>query len=79
MSGHVSTGGIGYRTDKGDHGNVVHQMMCDYQKKEKGGLAYLRLLEFAPGGKTVQVRTYSPYRKKLQVSKLEDFTFQVGK
>ncbi len=77
MSGHVSTGGIGYRKDAGDHGNVVHQMMCDYQKKEKGGLAYMRLLEFAPDGKAVQVRTYSPYRKKMQVSHLEDFVFQL--
>ncbi|MEM7390887.1 MAG: metallophosphoesterase [Verrucomicrobiota bacterium] len=77
ISGHVSTGGIGYRTDVGDHGNVVHQMMCDYQKKEKGGLAYMRLLEFAPDDTTVQVRTYSPYRKKMQISDLEDFTFTI--
>jgi hypothetical protein len=77
MSGHVATGGKGYRKDDGDHGNAVHQMMCDYQKKPMGGLAYLRLLEFAPDGKTVQVRTYSPYRRKLQVSKLEDFTFEL--
>ncbi len=75
MSGHVATGGIGYRKDLGDHGNVVHQMMCDYQKKKMGGLAYMRLLEFLPDGKTVQVRTYSPYRKKLQISHLEDFKF----
>lgn len=77
MSGHVSTGGLGYRADRGDHGNVVHQMMCDYQKKQMGGLAYLRLLEFAPDGETVQVRTYSPYRDKRQVSALEDFRFKL--
>ena len=42
-----------------------------------GGLAYLRLLEFAPDGETVQVRTYSPYRKKMQISKVEDFAFKL--
>jgi hypothetical protein len=77
ISGHVATGGTGYRKDKGDHGNIVHQMMCDYQKKEMGGLAYLRLLEFAPDGESVQVRTYSPHRKKMQVSSLEDFVFKL--
>ncbi len=77
ISGHVSTGGLGYRTDTGDRGNAVHQMMCDYQKKEKGGLAYLRLLEFAPNGETVQVRTYSPYTKKTRISELEDFAFKL--
>jgi hypothetical protein len=77
ISGHVATGGKGYRKDKGDRGNVVHQMMCDYQKKEMGGLAYLRLLEFDPDGETVQVRTYSPYREKMQISSLEDFVFKL--
>ncbi len=77
ISGHVSTGGLGYRVDQGDHGNAVHQMMVDYQKKPKGGLAYLRLLEFAPDGVTVQVRTYSPHRNKTRVSDLEEFRFKL--
>jgi serine phosphatase RsbU (regulator of sigma subunit) len=69
--------GQAFGSDRGDHGNVVHQMMCDYQKKEMGGLAYLRLLEFAPDGETVQVWTYSPYREKMQISILEDFVFKL--
>jgi hypothetical protein len=77
LSGHVSTGGLGYRADAGDRGNVVHQMMCDYQKKKKGGLAYLRMLEFAPDRETVQVRTYSPYTEKVRFSKLEHFKFKL--
>jgi hypothetical protein len=77
ISGHVSTGGLGYRVDAGDHGNAVHQMMCDYQKKPKGGLAYFRLLEFAPDSTTVQVRTYSPYRNKTRRSDLEEFAFKL--
>ena len=77
ISGHVSTGGLGYRVDAGDHGNAVHQMMCDYQKKPKGGLAYFRLLEFAPDATTVQVRTYSPHRNKTRRSELEEFKFKL--
>jgi len=40
-----------------------------------GGQAYMRLLEFLPDGKTVQVRTYSPATRKTKNSKLEEFTF----
>ena len=75
ISGHVSTGGLGYLASEADHGNVVHQMMVDYEKMRGGGQAYMRLLEFLPDGKTVQVRTYSPALKQTRRSKLEEFTF----
>ena len=77
LSGHVSTGGLGYLASKGDHGNTVHQMMVDYEKMRGGGQAYMRLLEFLPDGKTVQVRTYSPATKLTRTSKLEEFTFKL--
>jgi len=75
ISGHVSTGGLGYLASKADRGNVVHQMMVDYEKMRGGGQAYMRLLEFLPDGKTVQVRTYSPALKRTRSSALEEFTF----
>jgi len=79
ISGHVRTGGPqgSYLASKGDRGNVVHQMMTDYQKLPSGGKGYLRLLEFLPDGKTVQVRTYSPVSKRLRKSKFEDFRFEL--
>ncbi|MDP7286370.1 MAG: metallophosphoesterase [Phycisphaerae bacterium] len=77
LSGHVSTGGLGYLASKGDHGNTVHQMMVDYEKMRGGGKAYMRLLEFLPDNKTVQVRTYSPATKQTKNSKLEEFTFKL--
>jgi hypothetical protein len=52
-------------------------MMCDYQQKEMGGLAYLRLLKFAPDGEAVQVRTCSPYRETMQIFILKDFVFKL--
>jgi len=75
LSGHVSTGGLGYLASEADYGNVVHQMMVDYEKMRGGGQAYMRLLEFLPDGKTVHVRTYSPALKQARRSKLEEFTF----
>jgi len=75
LSGHVSTGGLGYLASEADYGNVVHQMMVDYEKMRGGGMAYLRLLEFLPDGKTVQVRTYSPALDAVLSSELEEFRF----
>ncbi|MHA1113673.1 MAG: LamG-like jellyroll fold domain-containing protein, partial [Alphaproteobacteria bacterium] len=75
LSGHVSTGGLGYLASEADYGNTVHQLMVDYEKMRGGGMAYLRLLEFLPDGKTVQVRTYSPALKTARKSPLEEFRF----
>lgn len=66
--------GEGYRTDRGDYGNVVHQILADYQNKPGGGNGFLRLLEFLPDGKTVQVKTYSPYRKRYKTDPANQFS-----
>ncbi|MCE9613815.1 MAG: glycoside hydrolase family 88 protein [Lentisphaerae bacterium] len=66
--------GEGYRADTGDHGNTVHQILADYQARPGGGNAYLRLLEFLPDGKTVQVKTYSPYRQRHKTDPANQFT-----
>lgn len=60
FSGHVLGDGTGYLGSEGAHGNVVHQMLANYQMDFEGGNGYLRLLEFLPDGETVKVRTYSP-------------------
>jgi predicted phosphodiesterase len=64
VCGHLSSQYVGYRKDEGDYGNVVHQMLVDYEKLGGAG-CFLRLLEFLPDKKTVQVRTYSPPRKEI--------------
>jgi len=61
LSGHVLGDGTGLLSSRGDEGNVVHQMLSNYQMWEHGGQGYLRLLEVLPDGKTVQVKTYSPW------------------
>jgi len=60
LCGHVTGDGAGRLTSRGDGGNVVHQILANYQQRYRGGQGYLRLLEFLPDGAAVQVRTYSP-------------------
>jgi hypothetical protein len=60
FNGHVLNDGLGRLSSTNDFGNVVHQMLVNYQMKALGGEAFLRLVEFLPDGKTVQVRAYSP-------------------
>lgn len=61
MNGHVLNDGLGRLSSWGDHTNIVHQLLVNYQMRSLGGEGYLRLLEFLPDGKTVQVKAYSPY------------------
>jgi hypothetical protein len=77
ICGHVRTGGLGYSASEGDYGNIVHEMMANYQKLRGGGMAFMRILEFHPDGKTVQVRTFSPSTGEIRKSELEDFSFEL--
>lgn len=69
ISGHVANDGDGYLASKGDHGNVVHQFLVDYQSSKAGGNGYMRLLEFLPDGRSVQSKTWSPYTKHYRSDK----------
>jgi uncharacterized repeat protein (TIGR02543 family) len=60
FNGHVLNDGLGRLSSTNDFGGVVHQMLVNYQMKTLGGEAFLRLVEFLPDGKTVQVKAYSP-------------------
>jgi 3',5'-cyclic AMP phosphodiesterase CpdA len=60
LNGHVLGDGTGYLASTTDRGNVVHQMLANYQMRELGGEGYLRLLELLPDGRTLVVRSYSP-------------------
>jgi hypothetical protein len=61
INGHVLGDQLAYLASKGDNGNVVHQMLYNRQSNDDG---QMRLLEFLPDGKTVQVKTYSPVTDK---------------
>ncbi len=71
FSGHIGKpddvlGHIGFRTDTNAGGKQVHQMVFNAQAlgggwHGNGGDGWLRLLEFLPDGKTVNVKTFSPF------------------
>lgn len=60
INGHVLGDGAGVLTSAGHRGDKVHQMLTNYQMLDEGGLGYLRLIEIAPDGATMQMKTYSP-------------------
>ena len=60
LNGHVLNDGLGRLSSTNDFGDVVHQMLVNYQMQSLGGEARLRLMEFRPDGQTVQIKAYSP-------------------
>lgn len=71
FSGHIGSpdnfdGHLGFRQDKNAAGKTVTQMAFNAQAmgggwQGNGGDGWLRILEFLPDGKSVKVKTFSPY------------------
>lgn len=59
FSGHIGSDGTGHLMSMGTNGNLVDQVLANYQFLPSGGQGYMRLLEFKADG-SIQVRTYSP-------------------
>ena len=53
-----------YSEAQGAAGNVVHQILANYQAVDNGGNGYLRLLRFSPARDRIWVEAYSPPRDK---------------
>jgi len=64
LNGHVLNDGLGRTVTSTPSGRDVNQVLVNFQMKPKGGDGWLRLLEFRPDGKTVQVYDYSPTRQE---------------
>jgi hypothetical protein len=75
LNGHVLGDGTGYLATKTDKNRTCHQMLSNYQMRTLGGEGYLRLLEFRPDGKTVQVKTYSPLYDRYLIAPDQQFAF----
>ena len=78
INGHVLNDGLGRLSSTNDHGQVVHQMLVNYQMQALGGEAFLRLLEFAPDGATVQVKCYSPYTGTYKTDPQNNFSLTLN-
>ena len=78
LNGHVLGDGTGQLTSLGAGGNVVHQLLANYQsgvkpEQPEGGGGFLRLMTFEPDGKTVTVKTYSPHLDEWLEDPSQDF------
>jgi hypothetical protein len=76
INGHVLHDGLGFLTSKGDAGNPVHQMLVNFQMRKIGGQSWLRLIEFLPDGKTVQIKTYCPLLETYETGPQSQFVIQ---
>lgn len=77
LNGHVLGDGLGRMVSEGAGGQPVHQMLVNYQMKEEGGMGYLRLLEFLPDGRTVQVKAFSPVTGEHRTDPQNQFVLEV--
>jgi len=79
FAGHsLSNRGAGYLASEGNNGNLVHQMLANYQSPllPEGGQGFLRLLEFKEDGETVDVRTFSPVLGEFNEGPDQQFTLK---
>jgi hypothetical protein len=78
INGHTPGDGVARLASIGRHGNVVQQMLVNYQRMPpKAGNGYLRLYEFWPDGKTVQARSYSPVLDRWSTDVQNQFEFKL--
>ncbi len=77
LNGHVLGDGLGRLTSKTPGGRDVHQMLVNFQMRPEYGDGWLRLLEFRPQEKTVQVYDYSPIRNQHNQSAQNQFQLKL--
>ena len=75
LSGHVVQGdGTGRRMDLGVNGNLVNQILSDYQSDALGGGGYLRIMRISLSLNRVSVTSYSPYLDSFKTDDHNQFT-----
>lgn len=78
LSGHVLGDGAGRLSETTSSGNVVHQMLANYQMLSEGGQGWMRLIELLPDGETVHVKTYSPILDRYNTDPQHQFQLQLA-
>lgn len=86
FNGHVCGSGVGHLASPGAGGGIVHQILANYQDNSPkeagtvhpargyGGGGFLRLVQFQPGGKMVQIKSYSPWYDEWLSEPEQQFT-----
>jgi hypothetical protein len=77
-NGHFGGDEQGYLQSTALAGNQVHQLFFNTQFETQGGNGWIQLLEFLQDGKTVRVRTYSPYLNQMRTHPDFAFEFQLS-
>jgi hypothetical protein len=78
LSGHIKVNdGVGRRADLGVNGNLVNQVLADYQAYPQGGAGRLRIMKVLPSQNKVQVSTYSPYTNTWYTDSENQFTLDL--
>jgi len=77
LNGHVLGDGTGYLASTNDLGGTVHQMLSNYQMRELGGEGYMRLIEFHPDGRTIQVKSYAPLYDSYLLQADQQFQLEI--
>ncbi|HEX3869820.1 MAG TPA: metallophosphoesterase, partial [Pirellulales bacterium] len=78
LNGHVLDDGLGRTVSKTPTGRDVHQVLVNFQMKPNGGDGWLRLLEFKPDGRTIDVVDYSPTLDRQNVSWQNQFSMRTS-
>jgi len=78
LSGHIKVhDGVGRRADLGSNGNLVNQVLADYQSYPVGGDGKLRIMKITPSQNKIQVSTYSPYANTWLTDAQNQFTLDL--
>lgn len=78
LSGHIKVNdGVGRRADLDIKGNLVNQVLSDYQAYPNGGDGKLRLIKISPSQNKVYVSTYSPYSNTWLTDWQNQFTLDL--
>lgn len=77
INGHVLGDGAGILTSAGHRGEKVHQMLTNFQMLDEGGLGYLRLIEIAPDGASMLMKTYSPSLNHFAIAQDQHFVLPI--
>jgi hypothetical protein len=77
FNGHFGGDGVGFLDSTDNAGKTVHQMFLNSQFETLGGDGWIRLIEFLQDGKTVRVRTYSPFQDLYRTGPNYNFEFQL--
>ena len=81
LNGHATGPGAARIAKTGEAGNTVHLMLANFQRgvnpdRGYGGGGYMRLLRFMPDGRTVEVKTYSPWYDTWLTDNAQQFTIE---